>query len=78
MVTVIKATFKLNSIYVSDSKHMRQSDRVLYQMIWPPQAPALNPVQTVWDKLDHLEGKVANKWSAYMGTPSRLVENPSR
>jgi hypothetical protein len=38
-------------------------------MIWPPQSPDLKPIEMVWDELVKSEGKVANKCSAYVGTP---------
>ena len=31
----------------------KESDGVLGQMTWPPQSPSLNPVEMVWDELDH-------------------------
>ena len=31
----------------------KESDGVLHQMTWPPQSPDLNPVQMVWDEMDH-------------------------
>uniref|UniRef100_A0AAZ3NXJ9 Tc1-like transposase DDE domain-containing protein n=1 Tax=Oncorhynchus tshawytscha TaxID=74940 RepID=A0AAZ3NXJ9_ONCTS len=30
----------------------KESDGVLHQMTWPPQSPALNPTEKVWDELD--------------------------
>jgi hypothetical protein len=38
--------------------------------------PDLNPIEIVCDELD--QGKEANKCSAYVGTPSRLLEKQSR
>ena len=31
----------------------KESDGVLRQMTWPQQSPNLNPVEMVWDELDH-------------------------
>jgi hypothetical protein len=56
----------------------KESDEVLHQMTWPPQCPQPQPN---WDDLGWLgpqsEGKAANKRSAYVGTPSRLLEKHS-
>ena len=30
----------------------KESDGVLHQMTWPPQSPALNPTEMVWDELN--------------------------
>ncbi|CDQ81573.1 unnamed protein product [Oncorhynchus mykiss] len=53
------------------------SDGMLHQMTWPPQSANLNQIEMVWDE-PQCEGKVANKSSAYVETPSRLLEKHSR
>ena len=52
----------------------KQSDGVLHQMTWPQQSPNLNPIEMISYELDESVGKAANKCSAYVGTPSRLLE----
>ena len=51
----------------------KESDGVLHKMTWP---------QPNWDGLGWVgpqsEGRAANKCSAYVGTPSRPLENHSR
>ena len=57
----------------------KESGGVVHQMTWPPQSPDLNPD---WGGLGWVgpqsEIKAANKCSAYVGTPSRLLEKHSR
>ena len=63
-------------IYIYDPTHptlckgyltKKESDGVPDQITWPPQSPDLNPI----------EGEAAKKCSAYVGTPSRLLQNHS-
>ena len=56
----------------------KESDGVMHQMAWPPQSPDLKPIEMVLDELDRSEGKSANKYPAYVGTPSRLLEKHPR
>ncbi len=44
-----KHTSRLCKGYVTK----KESDGVPCQMTWPPQSPNLNPVEMVWDELDH-------------------------
>ena len=56
----------------------KESDGVMHQMTWPPQSPNLNLIEMVWDELDRrVKEKHPNKCSAYVGTPSRLLEKHS-
>jgi len=57
----------------------KESDGVLRQMTWTPQPSDLNPIEIFLGRDGpQSEGKRANKCSASLGTPSRLLENHFR
>ena len=60
-----KHTYRLCKGYLTK----KESDGVLHQMTWPPQSPDLNPIEMVWDELDH---RVKEK------QPTGLLGNHSR
>ena len=73
--TMTQHTSRLCKCYLTK----RESDGMQHQMTWPPQSPGLKPIEMFWDELDRrVKGKAANKCSAYLGTPSRRLENHSR
>ena len=47
--TMTKHTSKLCHGYLIK----KESDGVLHQMTWPPQSPALNQIEMVWNELDN-------------------------
>ena len=47
--TMTKHTSRLCKVYLTKKK----SDVVLYQMTLPPQSHDLNPIEMVWNELDH-------------------------
>ena len=47
--TMIQHTSRLCKCYLTK----KECDGVLHQMTWPPQSHDLNPVEMVWDELDH-------------------------
>ena len=61
--------------HTSDMK--KESDGVLCQMTWPPHWPKPNWDGLGWDG-QQCEGERANKCSASLGTPLRLLENHFR
>jgi len=55
----------------------KESDEVLRQITSPPQSPDLDPIEMVFGWVGpQSEGKAANKRSAPLGTPSRLLGKP--
>uniref|UniRef100_A0A8C8HRD6 Tc1-like transposase DDE domain-containing protein n=1 Tax=Oncorhynchus tshawytscha TaxID=74940 RepID=A0A8C8HRD6_ONCTS len=45
----------------------KESDGVLHQMTWPPQSPDLNPIEMVWDELDHRVNEKQPSSAQHMG-----------
>ena len=47
----IRFAFSWTIIYFSTGQG--PNDGVLHQMTWPPQSPDINPMEMVWDDMDH-------------------------
>jgi hypothetical protein len=57
----------------------KESDGVLHRMTWHPQSTDLKPIEMVWDVLDRrVKEKQPTRSSAYVGSPSRLLEKHFR
>uniref|UniRef100_A0A4W5M1K8 Tc1-like transposase DDE domain-containing protein n=1 Tax=Hucho hucho TaxID=62062 RepID=A0A4W5M1K8_9TELE len=54
----------------------KESDGVLHQMTWPPQSPNRNPIEMVWDELDHrvMEKQPTSAQHMWELLPTRLLE----
>jgi transposase len=51
----------------------KESDGVLHQMTWLPQSPDHNPIEMVWDELDHRVKEKLPTTAQHMWTSFKIV-----
>lgn len=66
-----KHTVRLNTTYFN----RKSDDGAIQILIWPPQSLDLNPIEMVWDELDHrAKRKRPNNSNQILGIPTVRLE----